>query len=198
MNLQKSFIRVILLVSIFCVLASLVLFGTIGINETSVRFLIRWTSKLSALFFSLAFAASGLHLLFKSDFTKKLIQFRPHLGLSFAVFHSFHLLFLIVLQYEIHPVFTLAKTSSLIGGGLAYVFMYLMAITTFPSIRKRLSQKQWKYLHLVGGYWIWIIFARTYGKKVFMWEEGYFLFGVLLIVFMIRLYGIFKNKMALA
>ena len=119
-------------------------------------------------------------------FSRTLLQIRPQIGLSFAVFHSFHLFFLLYLQYAIHPVFTLAKKSSLIGGSMAYIFMYLMVLTTFPLIKSKLTSIRWTILHLIGGYWIWLIFFRTYYKKVTHWNEGYVLFSLLVLIMVMR------------
>ena len=77
----------------------------------------------------------------KASWTANLVKYRPHLGLSFMVFHTSHLIFLGLLQFEFHPVFDLAARKALMGGGLAYVFMYMMALTTFPYFKNKLSLK---------------------------------------------------------
>lgn len=164
-----------------------------GTDEDALRSLISSSAMISAIFFALAFSASGLHNIFKNNIFRTLIKYRPHLGLIFGVSHSFHLGFLIWLQYAIHPVFTLAKTSSLIGGGLAYVFMYLMVLTTFPQIRSKIHPKNWKRLHTIGGYWIWFIFIKTYLRKVTVQNEAHFLLLLLFIVLMVRLLQYFSK-----
>jgi sulfoxide reductase heme-binding subunit YedZ len=194
MNLQRQYVQVLLAVSLICMFISLLHFGWNGINEGSVRWLIRWSSKFSACFFSIAFAASGIHRLFSKYLTGQLLKFRPQFGLSFAVFHSFHLFFLIYLQIKFHPVFELARISSLVGGGLAYIFMYLMVITTFPTVRQQISPSNWKILHFAGGYWIWIIFTRTYAKKAFLWDEGYMMFTILILVMIFRVLDLLLKK----
>ena len=157
-----------------------------GTDEDSIRFIIQWTAKCSAFLFILAFGASSASFLFRDKFSRKLLEFRPQLGLSFAVFHSFHLFFLLYLQNTIHPVFTLAKKSSLIGGSMAYIFMYLMVITTFPFIKSKMTSIRWTILHLIGGYWIWLIFFRTYYKKVVHWNEEYIMFSLIILVMLLR------------
>ena len=77
------------------------------------------------------------------------------------------------------------------GGGLAYVFMYLMMLTTFPRFKSMISSKHWKILHTVGGYWIWIIFFRTHLKKVVFQDTGYILLALLSIVMLLRLGQLF-------
>ncbi|HFA50136.1 MAG TPA: hypothetical protein ENJ95_14090 [Bacteroidetes bacterium] len=136
-------------------------------NEETTRRAIAMSARVAVVFFSAAFMASSLHYFSKNVFTWWLRMNRKYIGVSFAVLHLAHLCFLIVLQYNFHPVFNKAKTISLLGGGLAYVFVVLMLLTSFPYFSKYLSKKQWTTLHTVGGYWIWYIFIRTYVKKLF-------------------------------
>ncbi len=157
-----------------------------GTDEIAIRLLIRWTARISAFLFALAFGAASFQYFLKNPLTDWLLKYRPHLGLAFGVTHTFHLIFLIWLQNSIHPVFTLAKKTSLLGGGLAYVFMYLMVLTTFPYFKNKLNTTQWKLLHLIGGYWIWIIFFRSYTRQIFYQERGYLLWGLLLGVLIFR------------
>ena len=91
---------------------------------------------------------------------------RKYFGISFAINHLIHLGFLVVLQQVFHPVFELAATTSLLAGGMAYFFVVTMLLTSFESFAKYLSRKNWKLLHTIGGYWIWVIFLSTYAKKV--------------------------------
>ena len=158
-----------------------------GTEEESIRKVIAGTARLSASIFVVAFAASSLNYFMNNNWTRSLVSARPHIGLIFTASHTYHLLSLIYLQSAIHPVFTLAKTTSLLGGGLAYVFILLMAITTFPTFRQKLTARSWKTLHTLGMYWIWIIFFRSYFKQVLNKEEGYVLFTLLLIAFILRL-----------
>ena len=86
-------------------------------------------------------------------------QNRRFLGISFALLFFIHFCFLILLQQTFHPVFNRAATISLIGGGLAYVFAFLMFLTSFPYFSKKISRKNWLILHTVGSWWIWYIKA---------------------------------------
>jgi hypothetical protein len=191
---NHNFISVIVLTSILVIVVSLFVIYPRGINEESIRLMIRWTAKSSATFFAIAFGVSSIHFLIKNGVTRTLLQYRPHIGLAFATFHSFHLFFLLWLQNSIHPVFTLAKTTSLAGGGLAYIFMYLMVLTTFPKVKAKISVKQWKLLHIIGGYWIWVIFFKSYFRKVSRHDQGYFLCILLAIVFIARVIHLFFRK----
>ncbi|MEZ4918595.1 MAG: hypothetical protein R2792_05760 [Saprospiraceae bacterium] len=165
-----------------------------GWEEEAFRVIIRWTARTSALLFALAFGASGFQYFFKNKLSNWLLAYRAHVGLAFGTVHTFHLISLLWLQYALHPVFTLAKTSSLLGGGLAYLFMYLMMLTTFPRFKNTLSPRNWKLLHTIGGYWIWLIFFRSYFKNVFFRDQAYFLFALFSVVLIIRLARLFVEK----
>lgn len=168
-----------------------------GFGEEGVRQIIRWTARFSVMLFSMAFTASGLYRLFQNPFTFWLLMNRKYLGISFAIIHLIHLLFLALLQFNFHPVFERAKTISLMGGGLAYLFLVLMLLTSFERFSKYLSKKQWKLLHTVGGYWILFIFLRSYWKRALTEYEYIPLATLLILVIAIRLWPVKKTKQSL-
>ncbi len=157
-----------------------------GFTEDGVRMVIRWSARISVVCFSMAFAASYFHKWQRGSFSFWVNMNRKYWGISFAILHLIHLAALAVLQYYFHPVFELAASTSLMAGGLAYLFLVLMLFTSFESFSKYLSQKQWKLLHTVGGYWIWFIFFNSYRKGVMRgdwWDlpELLLLLGVLVL-----------------
>ncbi len=156
-------------------------------TEDTLRIFIRWTAKTTAILFSIAFGVSSFHYFSNDSISKKVLNLRPDIGIAFTVVHTAHLCFLIILQQYFHPVFTLANKLSLMGGGMAYVFMYLMAFTTFPNIKKTLTLGQWTILHTIGGYWIWVIFFRSYLKNVVNKDQEYLLFIIVTTVILLRI-----------
>lgn len=93
-----------------------------------------------------------------------------------------------------HPVFEVAATSSLIGGGLAYVFVVLMLLTSFDAFSRFLSSRQWTLLHTIGGYWIWFIFIKSYYKRVTTELEYLPLLLLLTVVLVLRLAKVISEK----
>lgn len=163
-----------------------------GFTEDSTRLAIAWSAKISFTLFCMAFAASALHKQMKNSFSFWWLMNRKYFGISFAINHLIHLGFLVILQQVFHPVFTSADTTSLMAGGMAYVFVTLMLLTSFETFAKYLSRKNWKLLHTIGGYWIWVIFLSTYVKKVQNVGVAFLPFVlILLTVFALR---IFKKK----
>lgn len=191
---NKAYWRTILLVALLYGIASLAVVFFKGSDEDAVRILIRYSARISALLFSIAFSARAIHYFVKKKFSENLLKNRPHFGLAFTVSHTFHLFFLICLQQLIHPVFTLAKSSSLLAGGMAYLFMYVMAISTFTTIKNKLDPRTWKFLHLLGGYWIWIIFFNSYLKNVLKQERYHILLIILSLVMLLRISQLIHRK----
>lgn len=192
--MTKRYLRLIL-IEFFLIGLLAAFFLSNNYTEDSLRIFIAWAAKLAALFFSLAFMASSLACFIKASWTADLVKYRPHMGLSFMVFHSAHLIFLGLLQFQFHPVFDLAARKALMGGSLAYVFMYMMALTTFPYFKNKLSQKTWNRLHLIGGWWIWLIFFRSYFKAAIGRNEEYLMFAALSLVLFLRLAYLISSRM---
>ena len=56
--------------------------------------------------------------------------------------------------------------ASLIPGGLAYLFIFAMALTSNDAAMRALG-KNWKRLHTVGIHYIWLIFTLAYAGRIF-------------------------------
>lgn len=186
-NMKDSrFIQFIIgLSAIILLLSFLVLPG--DFTEDKLRMFIAGSARASAVLFSLAFGISSFYYFTKDRISKSILSYRPMIGLAFAVVHTAHLIYLVILQKQFHPVFDLAAGSALLGGGMAYVFMYAMAATTFPALKKKLSIRIWQGLHLVGGWWIWLIFFRSYFKNILRGGDAYVMFALLGTVLLLRI-----------
>lgn len=171
------------------VLSTLGLFGVMlllqGWNEEGLRMLIVWSARIGLVFFCLAFGARPIHLLLKNSLSFWLMMNRRYLGVSFAIIHLIHFSFLGVLQYFFYPVFTERSFLSFIPGGIAYVFVVLLLITSFDRYAKQLSRANWKKLHLFGGCWIWLIFTVRYTQGAIAGEFWGIPFLILLLGIMI-------------
>ena len=165
------------------------------INEKeTVRFLIRSTAKCSFILFMLAFVASSLHNYFKNSFTKWLLANRRYIGVSFAVSHYLHLVTLILMTLHIDfNVFEDRGVFRTAVGATAYAFITLMTITSFDKTRNLFGAKNWKRIHTIGGYLLWIIFAKSYLLE--MTNPTRILFAIIAIsVLFLRLSIFFRKK----
>ena len=160
---------------IFCVL-----FFSYGWTEEAVMQNMRWSARISFTLFCLSFASSAIHHWTKNSLSWWLRMNRRYLGISFAIIHIIHLGFVILLQINFHPVFNMAACTSIMGGGIAYLFVVFMLATSFERFAQYLNPKQWKTLHTLGGYWILAIFMSTYLKRVD--EPVHWLFVIILVI----------------
>lgn len=160
-----------------------------GLTEDGIRCCIAWSAKISINLFCMAFSASAVHRLLQNSFSYWWFFNRKYFGISFALMHLLHLGFLFILQQVFHPVFTLADPVSIFGGGMAYVFLTLMLLTSFERFAKRISTKHWKWLHLIGGYWIWGIFMSTYSKALIRGEAKGGFVAILVVVLGLRIWN---------
>ncbi len=115
----------------------------------------------------MAFTASSLHRLWPAPATRWLLTNRRYIGVSFAASHALHLAALISLGLVFPDRFR-AETPALVffGGGIAYLFIAAMALTSSNRAQVWLGRR-WRLLHLVGGHYIWLIFAGDYLPAAF-------------------------------
>ena len=114
-------------------------------------------------FFVVAFVASSLASLFPSRPTRWLLANRRYFGLAFAVGMAWHLSF--VAYYFIafgNPLKFTAIVLDLIG----VAFLTAMTLTSFRWCARHLSQVNWKRLHKVGIYAIWLLVTYIYFGSV--------------------------------
>lgn len=116
------------------------------------------TAHAAFLFFWIAFTASSFQTLYPSTYSKWAMRNRRYVGLSFALIHFVHAV--LVLS---NLSFTEASRPIpvVMAGGTAYLFLGLMALTSNNWSIKTLGSKNWKRLHTVGSYYIFIIFIAT-------------------------------------
>lgn len=134
-----------------------------GPSEEGVRIVVRATARIGVLCFAAAFSASSLQSLFPSAASRYLLENRRMLGLSFAMTHFLHLAALVALGVWFPDPFVGSLNAvTLVGGGIAYLFILLMAATSWDGAVRWLGPKRWKLLHSVGGWYIWFIFTQSY------------------------------------
>ena len=184
---------------------NIVLIVWLGFFENSNESLMLWarhTARISFAYFLLSFSASSLHYFFSNTLTKFIRHQRRYIGLSFALAHTIHLValtsFFIVMEENPGIV-------TLIGGGLGYVLVYAMALTSNDNAVKKLGLKRWKQIHWFGANYIAVIFAFTYVGKLLDGQPNgsdydYLTFslivGTIFIVFILRIGYFLKSKNA--
>lgn len=123
----------------------------------------RWTARAGFPLLIVTYLASSLVTLWPSHMTRALLRDRRWWGLGFAASHTVHLAALVTylkLSGGSRPV------PILIGGGGAYVMLYLMALTSSGAAQRALG-RGWKRLHTLGIHWLWGVFAFSYLGRAF-------------------------------
>lgn len=117
-----------------------------------------WTARVGFPIFLIAYSASSLYRVFPSGLTRSILRNRRYWGLGFAITHSVHLAALIT-YIQVSGI--AVERATIIGGGLAYVMLYAMALTSNDWAMERLD-RNWKRLHRVGIHTLWAVFVFTY------------------------------------
>jgi len=153
-----------------------------------VRVMVRTTAQTSLALFCTAFAASSLHGLMPFGLTRWLLANRRYIGVSFAYSHFLHAIGLYLFATMDPVAFAEhATTVMFVFGGAAYVFIALMALTSFDSTAVMLGPWLWQKLHTTGAYYIWFVFLISEGRRA-IYDAYYWPFvGALFAVMALRL-----------
>ncbi len=145
------------------VMAGIVLVAD-GAQEEGVRALIRASARTSLALFLAAFVASSARRLWRTDATAWLLRNRRYLGVSFAVSHALHLAAIVTLAAR-WPESFWSKTSdvTLFGGGLGYLFIFALTLTSNDAAVRGLGLARWRLLHRAGVWYLFGIFLLNYG-----------------------------------
>jgi methionine sulfoxide reductase heme-binding subunit len=119
----------------------------------------RFTARWSSLWFLAAWTASSLAKLWPGGWRTWALFNRRGIGLGFAAAHFIHAGFFLTAILALGAPSTLA---TILGGGLGYVFVALMALTSNDWSMRRLGPKNWRLLHTIGGGYIAFVIAFTY------------------------------------
>jgi sulfoxide reductase heme-binding subunit YedZ len=140
-------------------------------EPVQVSSMIQLTVRLAIPWLYLAFATSSLVTLWPGLFTVWLMRNRKFTGLCFAAGMAWQLLFILwyVLAHFEHYVIEAYTIYAVAVGVTGYAFLIPMAVTSFKTIRRHMSNDHWKLLHLFGMYNLWI-----YAYSTYFWEMYYY------------------------
>lgn len=143
--------------------------GLAGIGDFDVngaRMVVRFTARTSLLFFCLAFSAAALARLWPNAWTRWQRRNRRYLGVTFAASHALHAVALAAFA-AMDPAGFAAATNlaSYVFGSIGYAVIAAMTVTSFDRTAAAIGPRAWRTLHLVGGYYLWIQFMVSFGKR---------------------------------
>jgi DMSO/TMAO reductase YedYZ heme-binding membrane subunit len=135
-----------------------------GLSEESLRLSLRETARISVAIFLLVFIASSFHQLSRSRISKWLMINRRYLGISFGASHLIHLVLIVwlIYSYSSGNLLSIAPLNSYMVGGIGYIFIIAMLITSNNQSMKRLGRKRWKILHTSGMYYLFLSFIMSF------------------------------------
>lgn len=136
--------------------------AVLGTGEDGIRQVVRTSAQTSVVLFALAFSASSLFQLRRTPATRWLLANRRYIGVSFGVSHYAHLAALVALGRVSTAFVEDLNAVTIVGGGMAYVFLTAMVATSLDRTAAALGRRWWERLHKVGGYYIWGIFFQSY------------------------------------
>ncbi len=164
-NLLHKWRLLALISAVLALMALAVLALDPGVD--GVRRVIRATARTSLLLFCMTFLATAAWNRFPNAWTGWQRRNRRYLGLGFAVSHGIHaaaiLLFAVLDPERFHMA---SGTGNIISGGIAYVFIVLMSLTSFNRTAAWIGPRAWNILHTSGAYYVWISFMITFGKRI--------------------------------
>jgi DMSO/TMAO reductase YedYZ heme-binding membrane subunit len=138
-----------------------------GTGADGLGMAIRATARTSVALFTAAFAASALRRRWRTPVTAWLLRNRRQLGVSYAASHFIHLLLIIaVAGWTVDGFMGVRPMVTIVGGGVAYVFIALMTLTSFDTTAAWLGPRNWRRLHVTGAYYNWFIFAQSFFRMV--------------------------------
>jgi DMSO/TMAO reductase YedYZ heme-binding membrane subunit len=155
----------------------------------------RWTARAALPLFLVAYAASSARLLWPGPLSSALVRRRRQWGLAFALAHFIHF---VALGLNIWVFGPSRDAETLIGGGLAYGFIALMAITSNDASVRAMGV-WWRRLHRVGIHYVWLIFTISYASRIVNPDASYHLMGyvgssVMLGALTVRLAAVSKRR----
>jgi len=141
--------------------------GMRSFEAEGVRMAIRFTARTSLLLFCLAFSAGALARLWPNGWTRWLRRNRRYLGVSFAASHLLHALAIGAYAALDPPGFAaMTSLATYVFGGIGYSFIVAMTATSFDRTAAAIGPRAWRILHLSGGYYLWLQFLVSFGKRI--------------------------------
>jgi methionine sulfoxide reductase heme-binding subunit len=132
-----------------------------------IRMVIRFTARTSLLLFCFAFSAAALARLYPAAWTRWLRRNRRVFGVTFAASHGLHAIAIGAFA-ALDPAGFAAATNfaTYVFGGIGYAIIIAMTATSFDRTAAAIGPRAWRRLHLVGGYYLWLQFMVSFGKRI--------------------------------
>jgi methionine sulfoxide reductase heme-binding subunit len=151
-----------------------------GIDEESMRMIIRATGRTSLILFITAFIASSVRKLWSNNFTAWLLKNRRYFGVSMAVSHTYHAFAIYGLWLVTSGVAPKFEPVSIFG----YVLLAAMTITSFDAPTAWLGKRNWLILHKTGMHFFWLGLLLEYASKL---HKSIFIYSPFLLLLLLAM-----------
>jgi len=175
-------------------------YWAIGVStpEAAVN-MIRLSVQLASPWVFLAFVATPMTQLFPGKLSNWLLRNRRYLGLSFAAGFGWQAVFIAVLL-TLHNAYyweELHNDLDLLLRMASYVFLFVLTVTSFFPVRRKMRPEHWRWLHLVGIWYFWAAIWASYAPMALSNDAKtidvvYTVLG--LLVFVIRVVTYVKRR----
>jgi sulfoxide reductase heme-binding subunit YedZ len=165
-----------------------------GVNDESIRFLLRLSARIAFLVLLVIFVARPLQQLLATPATARLLKNRRLLGVAFAGIHTAHLA-LILYRADQVPDGNFSALDNL-PGIVTYLVIYLMLISSFDAPARAIGRKAWKILHKVGLYFVFGVFLQMQLPRSLdnLAEANWWFIAVIAVAIVIRLAAFFAKR----
>ncbi len=154
--------RALVLATVGSTLAAGIALGLNGTGNLGWHAAVRVTAVVSFSLWWLAFAAGPLARLVPNRLTRAIRIQRRAVGVAFAAALAVHAVTIVLLSRSEPAVIT--PDFAFVFGAMGIVFAIAMAATSTDAAVRRLGPR-WRSLHRVGQWWIFVIFAFSYGGR---------------------------------
>lgn len=148
-----------------------------GFTHDGVLEGVRLTARWSFSWFMAAWSASSLAALWPGGWRTELLRRRRAVGLGFAFSHFVHAGFFLAAIFLFGQKVPRVVVA---GGALGYAFVIAMAATS-NNASMRAMGKTWKVLHVIGGWYLMVIFLNSYMARLMGGKPLVGAYGVALI-----------------
>ena len=169
MKSNKTNLAIIVSVLAYVALEVVLIFWY-GFSYKGVDIALRVSSKVSLVLFFFIFIASPLNNLLPSKFSFQLLKYRRQLAIVFGITLLQSHFMLIFLQFLIDSerIWDQISLSDIFIGGTGILLLILLLATSFKKYASQLEPRNWKALHKIGLYFLWLVFTLDQIEKYFL------------------------------
>jgi sulfoxide reductase heme-binding subunit YedZ len=156
-------------------LLAAVSFSADGIAAHTLRLFIRSTARLSFALYMLVFSATSVHTLWPTPLASWLVAQRRYFGFSLAISHFSVAIALVLFSQRYNGEFyQVTYGLQRVGGAFGYLALLILVVTSFDSVKRRLSPAAWKATHTAGIWFLFSNFLVSYTRRTFLLHDLFF------------------------